>query len=345
MGLVRLPFRREKDKPLDFGQLAVTLYASYGVSSAALRVLTERYAEGGTGTGTGTGAELRGPALQRARQAAQLNRAAFNAVMYMGLREEVPAGWLPLGALGAFARVIYGLVAIAETPPEPEALLAADELRRLAIQYDIEEWIHHWETRVKGGAAGTLGPAPTTGQNGDHPQPDPEPERVPGPTLALREALLADADLGDEYEYEPDARFLIARQEAAAGLLLDHAELLELVHQHYVRRGPSPHLETIAVQAAGNLATVLQPLRRRQDLLNLLIEDPDAPAVPMALIDQMLFSFVLLTGLRNERYLSAALSPEEIGEFMRSRAIQDWMDRLDPRELFDQPPGPRCGLS
>jgi hypothetical protein len=335
MGLVRVPFRREKDKPLDFGELAVTLYASYSVSSAALRALTERYAAGVAG------GELRGPALQRARQAAQLNRGAFRAVMYMGLREELPAGWLPSGALGAFARVIYGLVAIAETPPEPEALLGADELCRLAMQYDIEEWIHHWETRVKDRAAGTRGLALSAGQDAGHPEPEP----VPGPTLALREALLADADLGDEYEYEPDARFLIARQEAAAGLLLDHAELLELVHERYVRDGPSAHLETIAVEAAGNLVTVLQPLRRRQDLLNLLIEDPDVPAVPMALIDQMLFSFALLTGPRNERYLTGALSPEEVGEFMRSRAIQEWMDRLDPRELFDQPPGPRCGLS
>jgi hypothetical protein len=335
MGIVRLPFRREKEKPLDFGQLAVTFYASYGVSSAALRALTERYAEGGAG------GELRDPALQRARQAAQLNRVAFRAVMYTGLRAELPAGWLPLGALGAFARVIYGLVAIAETPPEPEALLGADELGRLPIQYDIEEWIHHWETRATDGAAGALGPALPSGQDGGHRQPEP----VPGPTPAVREALLADSDLGDEYGYEPDALFLIARQEAAAGLLLDHAELLELVHEHYVRDGPSPHLEAIAVEAAGNLATVLQSLRRRQDLLNLLIEDPDVPAVPMALIDQMLFSFVLLTGPRNERYLAAALSPEEVGEFMDSLAIQEWMDRLDPRELFDQPPGPRCGLS
>jgi hypothetical protein len=335
MGRVRVPFRREKDKPLSFGQLAVTLYASYTVSSAALQSLTERSTNGARN------GELRGPALVRARQAAQLNRRAFEAVMYMGLREELPAGWLPLGALGAFARVIYGLVAIAETPPEPEALLGADELRRLAIQYDIEEWIHHWESRVKDPAAGAVGVVLSTGQDGDRPESGP----VPGPTLALRAALLADADLGDEYEYEPAARFLIARQEAAAGLLLDHAELLELVHAHYVQDGPSRHLETIAVQAAGNLATVLQSLRRRQDLLNLLIADPDVPAVPMALIDQLLFSFVLLTGPRNERYLNAALSPKDVGEFMRSRAVQEWMDRLDPRELFDQPPGPRYGLS
>jgi hypothetical protein len=341
MGRVRIPFRREKDKPLSFGQLAVTLYASYGVSSAALQSLTERSADGATNGG------LRGPALARARQAAQLNRRAFEAVMYEGLREQLPAGWLPLGALGAFARVIYGLVAIAETPPEPEALLGADELRRLASQYHIEEWIHHWESRVKDRAEGTVGVLMSTGRDGGVPGsgPVPVPVPVPGPVVALRKALLADADLGDEHGYEPDARFLIARQEAAAGLLLDHAELLELVHEHYVRDGPSPHLETIAVQAAGNLATVLQSLRRRQDLLNLLIADPDVPAVPMAFIDQMLFSFVLLTGPRNERYLTAALSTEEVGEFMRSQAVQEWMDRLDPRELFDQPPGVRYGLS
>ena len=335
MGPVRVPFRREKNKPLSFGQLAVTLYASYSVSSAALQSLTERSEDGANG------GELRGPALARARQAAQLNRRAFEAVMYMGLRDALPAGWLPLGALGAFARVIYGLVAIAETPPEPEALLGADELRALAIQYDIEGWIHHWESRVKDRAPGPVGMAPSIGQDGAHPESDP----VPAPTLALREALLADADLGDDYGYEPDALFLIARQEAAAGLLLDHAELLEVVHEHYVRHGPSPRLEAIDVQAAGNLATVLQSLRRRQDLLNLLIADPDVPAVPMALIDQMLFSFVLLTGPRDERYLTAALSPEDVGELMRSRAVQGWMDHLDPRELFDQSPGPRFGLS
>jgi hypothetical protein len=85
-----------------------------------LQSLTERSTDGAEGS------EVHGLALARARQAAQLNRRQFEAVMYMGLRDELPAGWLPLGALGAFARVIYGLVAITETPPEPEALLGAE---------------------------------------------------------------------------------------------------------------------------------------------------------------------------------------------------------------------------
>jgi hypothetical protein len=321
-----MPFRRAQEQRREMTQLVASLYASFVASSASLKEFNKHRADGPSV------AELRGPALDCARRAAHLNRGGFKAVMYLGLREELPPEWLPLGALGAFARVIYGLAAIAEDPPEPQALLGADELAGLGRQYSIEDWLHFWRSKTTPRAGHLPPPAP-----GDEPE-----EPSPDARLMLRQRLLAEPDLGEEFE--ADARFLIARQEAAAGLLLDHAELLGLARERYADDGPSPRLEAIALQAAGNLATVLQPLRRRQDLLNLLIEDPDVPAVPMALIDQMLFSFLLLTGPRNERYLTSVLPIDEIDGFMGSRAVREWMTRLDPLELFEIAPGARLGL-
>jgi hypothetical protein len=328
---MRLPFRREKDQGPKPAQLAVNLYFSYVTSSEKLAELTKRSAAGEDP------AEIRREALHRARQAAYLNHAAFKGVMYLGLQEELPDRWLPIQALGAFARVIYGLVALTEDPPPAEAVLSAEEQASLADQYDLDRWLHFWDDETA-----------RLGIDLDQALPDAPPDlpRIK-PTsrdiLRLREQLLDGSDV--DPELVPDARFLVARQEAAAGLLIDHAELLELVHDRYAENGPSPDLETIALEAAGNFAVVLQSLRRRQDLLNLLILDPEAPAVPVALMDQILFSFLLLSGPRNERYLKSLLSTSDVEGFMRSLAVQGWMERLDPRELFDEPPGPRLGLS
>ncbi len=47
----------------------------------------------------------------------------------------------PTGVLPALARVGYGLVALAEDAPEPEALLTQSELQDLGAQFGIEAWI------------------------------------------------------------------------------------------------------------------------------------------------------------------------------------------------------------
>ena len=56
---------------------------------------------------------------------------------------ELPPGVLPIGVLGALARLAYALTALAEPEqdPEPEALLSQDEIHGLAHQYEIEDWV------------------------------------------------------------------------------------------------------------------------------------------------------------------------------------------------------------
>jgi hypothetical protein len=53
----------------------------------------------------------------------------------------LPPDALPLGVLSALARLAYALTALSEPNPEPEALLTHDEIRNLAHQYDIEDWV------------------------------------------------------------------------------------------------------------------------------------------------------------------------------------------------------------
>jgi hypothetical protein len=51
---------------------------------------------------------------------------------------------LPRGVLPAVSRLIYGLIALAELDPEPEALLSADEISGLVEQYGLQDWMDRW---------------------------------------------------------------------------------------------------------------------------------------------------------------------------------------------------------
>jgi hypothetical protein len=141
----------------------------------------------------------------------------------------------------------------------------------------------------------------------------------------LRRELLDTSDAPPELS--PDLQFLAARQASLGALLLDHAERYRALHQAISTTGPTHETQQAALDAAGNLATVLQSLRSREDLQVALAHAPGHTPTPLLAVDQLCFSFTLLTAAgQDER--DAALTPDGVDELFRSERVRDWLHGL-----------------
>jgi hypothetical protein len=141
----------------------------------------------------------------------------------------------------------------------------------------------------------------------------------------LRRELLDTSDAPPELG--PDLQFLASRQAALAALLLDHSERYKALHQRISTTGPTPETKQQALQAANNLATLLQSLRSREDLQAALASAPGHTPTPLLAVDQLFFSFTLLTAT-GEPELGAALSPDGVDELFRSERVREWLHGL-----------------
>jgi hypothetical protein len=142
----------------------------------------------------------------------------------------------------------------------------------------------------------------------------------------LRRTLLDDSDA--PRELSPDLAFLASRNAAAAAVLLHHAEVYRDLLDRYRAEGPSEEIEEIAIDAAGNLATVLQPLRRREDLLTAMEYAPNLAAPPMAALDQLFFSFVLMTGPDADGESENLLSADDLDALLATESTQAWLKSM-----------------
>jgi len=152
----------------------------------------------------------------------------------------------------------------------------------------------------------------------------------------LRRSLLDDSDA--PAGLSPEAAFLASRNAGAAGLLLHHSDVYRALFERYQREGPSPEIEEIALDAAGNLATVMQSLRRREDLLTAMEHSPDVAAPPMVIIDQLLFSLVLLTDPDAGEDSKACMTPEALEELLTIEPVQEWLKTMDAKLVFNVDP-------
>jgi hypothetical protein len=145
----------------------------------------------------------------------------------------------------------------------------------------------------------------------------------------LRRELLDSSDA--PAELSPDLRFLASRQAALAALVLDHAKRYKIL---YKAAREKPNLEGIraeALDAAGNLGTLLPSLRSREDLQVALAHAPGYVPTPLLAVDQLFFSFTLLAAAtpdsRSED-LQAALTPDQVDELFRSQRVREWLKRV-----------------
>jgi len=149
----------------------------------------------------------------------------------------------------------------------------------------------------------------------------------------IRRTLLDDS--GAPAGLSPDAAFIASRNAGAAALLLHHADVYRALHARYQQEGPSAEIEAIALEAAGDLATVMQSLRRRPDLLLVMEVSPDLVAPPLPIIDQLLFSFVLLTDSHAGEDSEAALTPQILDELLALPTVKRWLDSLHAELVFN----------
>jgi hypothetical protein len=102
-------------------------------------------------------------------------------------------------------------------------------------------------------------------------------------------------------ELSADLRFLASRQASLAALLLDHAEHYTALYQAIRQSGTTEEIRSAALDAAGNLGTVLQSLRSREDLQVALAHAPGYTPTPTIAIDQLFFCFTLLAAAGGNR--------------------------------------------
>jgi hypothetical protein len=139
----------------------------------------------------------------------------------------------------------------------------------------------------------------------------------------LRRTLLDEGDAPPELS--PELRFLASRQAALAALIVDHAELYRHLHERFRREGSSRRVRAVALDAAGNLGTVLQELRRREDLVVALAHAPRVHPIPLPAIDQLVFCFLLLSGEVSADDQMALLSPAELDGVLGAESVKDWL--------------------
>jgi hypothetical protein len=90
----------------------------------------------------------------------------------------------------------------------------------------------------------------------------------------------------------------------------------------------------------GTLATLLQSMRSREDLLQ-AAEHGNAPdvmaPVPMTVLDQLFHSLVLLTAGSTEDERTAALTADEFDVLMDTRRVRASMDWTGAEEMLEPP--------
>ena len=138
-------------------------------------------------------------------------------------------------------------------------------------------------------------------------------------------------------ELSADLRFLASRQASLAALVLDHAQHYKVLYTAARETGTTEEIRTAALDAAGNLGTLLQSLRSREDLQVALAHAPGYTPTPLLAVDQLFFSFTLLGWAGPDRSwrardrieeLDAALAPEGVDELFRSQRVREWLHGL-----------------
>jgi hypothetical protein len=142
----------------------------------------------------------------------------------------------------------------------------------------------------------------------------------------LRRALLDEGDA--PAELSPELRFLAARQAALGAVLVNHAEIYRQLLISIEAEGQTSQTEAIALDAAGTLGLLLQSLRSREEQLVALRLAPQTEAPPLVAIDQLMFSFVVLSAPADADERMLCLTAGELDELLATASVQKWLMTL-----------------
>jgi hypothetical protein len=127
------------------------------------------------------------------------------------------------------------------------------------------------------------------------------------------------------------------RHLAVAALLLEQKvpRYRELLAQ-WEAEGPTEELRADALYEAGALSVVLQSVRSRPEVLAAAAETPVKPTLALGALDQLFYSFTLLTSpSADDEYVEAKMSEEDLDEFLSFPQVQAWL-----REMGSEGPPP-----
>lgn len=311
----------------DDSRLLIRIYGELHENLPACRTLTERHLSGERAP------ELAPEALARARGIAYVCRYAEGLMGHPDepLLDGIPKPLWPIAALGALTRLGYALSALAEEQVADEALLTLDELDGLIDRYQLEDWLGGMRRAIEAAE-----------RDGSTVQLDLEIDRkllrapeVDGGLTELRRVLLADdvPDDGDLPEIPGGVRtdsFLLLMRLRAMVILLAYRGAL---YKDLVANRRSPDTDAAALEAAVDIACVMQSLRRERELLAATRGTPLDPGVANKILDDLFFSFMLLTG-RDDNEVPALLDAEWFAARVRGAKFSEWVAALGLAPTF-----------
>lgn len=142
--------------------------------------------------------------------------------------------------------------------------------------------------------------------------------------------------LGEDEFDEPtpaaseEEAFVMRHFAAAAALLISQPEMYAELRARHRREGATEEVRAAAHESAEQIATVLGSLRRRPDLVAAVGDTPFGASAPLAVLDQLFFSFCLLSGPHDE-LLDAALDEEAPAELIETLDVKRWLEELGVR--------------
>lgn len=314
----------------DDSRLLIRIYGELHENLPACRTLTERHLAGEPAS------DLAPEALARARGIAYVCRYSEELMGHPDepLLDGIPKALWPIAALGALTRLGYALSALAEDEVVEEALLTLDELDGLIDRYRLKDWLDAMRGAIDAAE-----------RDGSTVELDLEIDRkllaapdVDGGLTDLRRVLLAD-DVPDDADLpeipggaRPDSFFLVMRLRAMVVLLAYRGAL----YKDLMTSRRCTDADAAALEAAVDIACVMQSLRRRRELLAATRNTELDPGIANKILDDLFCSFILLTG-RDEHELPALLDAEWLSARLSGAKFRAWVAALglDPTFVTD----------
>lgn len=143
-------------------------------------------------------------------------------------------------------------------------------------------------------------------------------------------AALDDEGAGAPPDLDDDERWLLRHVGAGIALLRAHAALYGDALARRQAEPSSDELDAAALDAAATIGLLLQSARRRPRVLIAASGTAMSPTLVLGALDQLFFSFILLTAPLADERSEAMLTREELDELLAHPELEAWGRRLAP---------------
>jgi hypothetical protein len=148
----------------------------------------------------------------------------------------------------------------------------------------------------------------------------------------LRSSLTRDAENAPPppADWNENERWLFRHLVVVAYLLQEKPQRYRDLLAQWESESPSEELRASALHEAGALGLVLQSVRSRPEVLAGVAETPYKPTLALGALDQLFYSFTLLTSASPEDdYTEARITPDELdGLFLQRPKLREWMAQM-----------------